>query len=112
MIFKEVKRVWHNEFGGAFPVECFSRPRIHLPSNGIELALGEARKIGSLGEILSKQSVGVLVDAPLPRAMRVGEVDLHAGVGRELLVLGHLAALVVGHGQTALYIDSLVLTLA
>ena len=53
-------------------------------------------KLRAFGEVLANESVGILVRAPLPRAPRVSEVDLHAGINRELLVFAHLLALIVG----------------
>ena len=47
-------------------------------------------------EVLAQQPVGVLVGGALPRALRVAEVDLKAGVDPQLRVLGHLGALVPG----------------
>jgi len=71
---------------------------VHLVGNGIELFLGVDGQIGSFGEVLPQQSVGVLAGASLPGAMRVAEVDVDAGVGREFWVASHLLALVVGQG--------------
>jgi hypothetical protein len=41
------------------------------------MVLGE---IGAFGEVLAEQTVGVLVGAALPRAVRVGEIDGQSGV--------------------------------
>ena len=38
------------------------------------------RQVCALGEVLSQQTVGVLVGAALPRALRIAEV--HGDVGR------------------------------
>ena len=43
-----------------------------------------------------QQTVGVLVAAALPQAVRVGEVHLHAGTQGQRIVITHLLALVVG----------------
>src|SRR3989304_9150609 len=53
-------------------------------------------EVGALGKVLAEQSVGVLVGATLPWAVRVAEVDLDASVDPELSVLGHLRPLVPG----------------
>ena len=55
-----------------------------------------AGEVGAFWEVLAEESVGVLVGASLPGAVRVAEVDLEAGVDAELSVLGHLGALVPG----------------
>ena len=54
----------------------------------------------AFGEVLAQQSISVLVGASLPGAVGVAEVHLHAGVARELLVLSHLPAPVVGEALT------------
>ena len=75
----ETEVVWHEEFGGALPAESFSRPSVELPSDGIELSLREVGQVGAFREILAQQAMGVLVDAALPRAVRIGEIDGAAG---------------------------------
>lgn len=55
------------------------------------------RQARALRQVLSQQSIGVLIGTLLPWAMRVNEVDR----GTDLLSnlgLHHLSALVVGHG--------------
>ena len=75
----EAEIVWHEEFGGALPAEAFGRPGVELPSDGIKLSLREAGQVSAFREILAQQAVGVLVDAALPRAVRIGEIDGDAG---------------------------------
>ena len=55
-----------------------------------------AAEIGAFGEILPDQAVGVFVAGSLPWAVGVGEVDLDAGVLRQLGVAGHFGPAVVG----------------
>ena len=62
----------------------FSRASVERVGGSVEVALGESGHIGALGEVLAEQTVGVLFRAPLPRRLRVTEVDLDAGVDREL----------------------------
>lgn len=78
MMRKEVKGLWHKEFGRALLVEALARLGVELPSDGIKFGLGETGEIGALGEVLAEQAVGVLVDAAPPRAVRIGEVDIDA----------------------------------
>ena len=104
MMFKEVEGVWHKQFSWASKVETFSGSRIELPGNGIKLCLREAGEIGALGEILAQQAIGILVDAALPRAVRIGEIHGDASDFGKPCVLRHLAPLVVGQGKTSLRI--------
>src|SRR5690348_10947077 len=57
---------------------------------------GVDRKVGALGEVLSKQAVRVLVRSALPGRVGVAKVDPEAGKGFDVLVEGQLAALVPG----------------
>ena len=59
-------------------------------------------EIGSAREILSQQTVGVLVAAALPRAVWIAEIDLHDGSDGEALVVGHLLAAIPGQGAAQL----------
>ncbi len=107
MMLKEVKSVWHKQFGRAPEVEALARPGIELPGNGVEFGLREARKIGALGEILAEQAVSILVDAALPGAVRIGEIDRDARDLGKLLVLRHFAPLIVSHRQALLRINAI-----
>ena len=49
-------------------VETFSRARIQAMGDGVQLALGIARQVRALGQVLAQQAIGVLVGATLPRA--------------------------------------------
>src|SRR5450759_4404579 len=84
------------------PAEGLSRASVELGGDGVEVRLGQAREVGTLGQVLAEQAVGVLVGAPLPRAVRVAEVDGDAGLDREGEVLGHLLATVPGERATEL----------
>ena len=53
-------------------------------------------EVGSFGHVLPDEPVPVLVAAPLPRRMWVAEEHLDAGVDGELVMVGHLSALVPG----------------
>lgn len=96
MMLKEVKRFWHKQFGRALPVEALARTGVELPGNGIKLGLSVSRKVGPLGKILAKQSVGVLVDPALPGAVRIGEEHLDREAVCELFVFRHLFASIIG----------------
>ncbi len=45
------------------------------------MSLRVHRQVGSLGEVLSEQAIGVLVGTALPRTLRIAEV--HIDVGRQ-----------------------------
>ncbi len=69
-------KVLEQDFDGRAPAQGLARPVVELPGEVIELALGVPAQVGALGQVLSNQTVGVLADAPLPRAVWVSEVDL------------------------------------
>lgn len=83
---------------GEFPAQCLSRSGIEQVGNLVQPLLAHQRQIGALGQVLPEQAVRVLVTAPLLRAVRVSEVDLHSCARCQLRMPGHLAALVMGHG--------------
>lgn len=101
MMLKEVERLGHKQFNRAFSVEALVWPHVELPGNSIEFSLSESGEISALGEILPEQAVGIFVDAPLPRAMDVGEVDMDAGYFDKSFILRHLVPLIIGQGQAA-----------
>jgi hypothetical protein len=70
-----------------------------IPSSAAWPALAQ---VGALGQVLAEQAIGVLVGAPLPRAARVTELDLYAGINGELEVLSHLPTLIPGQRATQL----------
>ena len=69
---------------------------LSVAATALEFVAVPAGEVGALGEVLAQQAIGVLVGAALPRAVRVGEEDLDAGIGLQLGVLGHLLAAVPG----------------
>src|SRR5258707_10173394 len=64
----------------------------------VELRLRDGRQVGSSGEVLSQQEIGVFIGAALPRTLRVAEVHFHVGGHRKLLVPGHLQSAVPRQG--------------
>ena len=83
-------------FGWCLPAECFARPCVQRVSHRIQLILPMLAEVGSLGEVLAGQTIGVLVAAALPGTLRVSEIDVEASVDPEWGVLCHLCALVPG----------------
>src|ERR1700756_4768086 len=59
-------------------------------------------EIGAFWKILAQQSVGVLVGAALPWAVRIAEIDLDAGVDLQACVLSHLSPLIPSQRSTQL----------
>ena len=73
--------------GWRSPAERLARPAVECRRHGRKVAGTVRAQVGALREVLPQQPVGVLVRAALPRAMRVAEVDLHAGVDPQLRML-------------------------
>jgi len=71
---------------------------VHLVQDGLRVD-GE---ICPLREVLTQQSVGVLVAASLPRATWIAEVHRHVGGESEALVIGQLHSSVPSQGATQL----------
>ena len=86
-------------------VEDFARPVVEPLSDDVEVVLGVCAEVGSLGEILSDEAVGVFVAAALPGAVGIGEPDLDAGILGELSMSGHFGTAIIcerfahGHGH-------------
>ena len=70
--------------GRRLPAEGLPRPSVERVGDRGDVVRAPAGQVGALREVLAKQAVGVLVGAALPGAVRVGEVDGQAGLGREL----------------------------
>ena len=43
------------------------------------MSLRVYRHVGAFGEVLSEQAISVLIGTPLPRALRITEVDIDVG---------------------------------
>ena len=54
------------DFQGRGNVETFSRACVQTMRNGVRLALGIARQVRALGQVLAQQAIGILVGAALP----------------------------------------------
>ena len=54
-------------FGWSIPVECFAWSSVEAVGDVVVLVLGELGEVGSFGQVLTEQSVPVLVGAALPR---------------------------------------------
>ena len=60
------------------------------------MLLAVSRQVGVLGLALTHQTIGILVAASLPRAVRIGKAHGPVCVSGELLVPRHFFALIVG----------------
>ena len=86
------------DFQGRGKVETFPRTRVQAMRDGVQLALGVARQIRALGQVLAQQAIHILVGAALPGAVRIGKEDLDRESLGQLLVFSHLFPSVVGQG--------------
>ena len=83
-------------FRGCLPAECLAGPAVERVGDSVDLLRSPSREVSSLREVLAQESVGVLVGAALPRALRVCEVDGDAGLDLKRRVLGEFLAAVPG----------------
>jgi len=63
------------DLAGRSEAEAFAGPVVDLADIGAELFGGDLAQIGAFGQVLAQQAVGVLVGAPLPGMIGMGEVD-------------------------------------
>jgi hypothetical protein len=80
--------------GRGSPAQRLSRPCIEGGCHGGDLLGAVHTQIGAFREVLTQQSVGVLVGATLPWAVRIAEVDLDACIDPETSMLGHFGSLI------------------
>ena len=62
------------------------------------MSLRVHRQVGSFGEVLSEQAVGVLVGTPLPRTSRITEVDIDVRRQAKTAMIREFLAAVPGQG--------------
>jgi hypothetical protein len=84
-----------HHFDWALVIKTLARPNIEFVCDCVQLLLGLARQIRTLGQILADQAIDVFVAAALPGAVRVAEVNSHAGALSDFGMACHLAALVI-----------------
>lgn len=75
--------------------QCLSWPLIEFACHPIQLTLRQRREVSSFREVLSQQTVGVLIASSLPRTAWITEVDRHVGSQVEVLFSGSLWAYAV-----------------
>ena len=77
-------------------VQRFSGSLVELARDLVETGLGVGSEIDAVRQILPQQAIGVLVGAPLPRALRIAEVDGDVGGQGEALVVGEFFSAIPG----------------
>src|SRR3989338_8777450 len=107
MMLPEIESVRGEQLRGTFEAQRLARSGVQCPGDRIQRFLAEAAQVAALGQVLPQQAVGVLVDAPLPGAVRIGEVYFYPGGFRQSLVFGHFPALIVRQRQTLLRRDTI-----
>jgi len=80
------------------PVECLSRTIVQSGSNDIRLTLGQDGKVGTLGQVLVQQAVGVFVHPLLLQTARIGEVHSQPSLRTRQRLAQHFVSLVLGDG--------------
>jgi hypothetical protein len=79
-----------------FELQGLPRPFIELTRHLIQISLRVHRQVGSLGKVLSQQTVGVLIGTALPRTLRIAEVNVDVGRQRKSSMIRKLLAPVSG----------------
>ena len=83
MMLLKIESLRGEQLSGAAEAHRLAWSGVQFPGNRIELRLSEAAQVAALGQVLSQQSVGVLVDAALPGAVQISEAHLHPGRFRQ-----------------------------
>jgi|GEM_PF-3351508 len=95
MMLLKIESVRCEQLGWTPEAHRFTWSGVQLPCNGIQLRLRIAAQVSPFGQVLSQQSVGIPIDAPLPRAVRIGEVHFHSSGVSEPLMIRHFPSLIV-----------------
>ena len=84
------------QIGGCFEAQSLAWPVVQVIGDVIALGLRDRAHASTLGQVLSKQAVEILVAAALPRVIRRSEVDLHWEALFEQSVVMELGSVVEG----------------
>src|SRR5665811_765828 len=79
-----------------FELQGLSWPFVELTGHFVQMGLRVHRQVGSLGKILSQQTVGVLIGSELSRALWITEVDVDIGRQRKSSMIRKFLAPVPG----------------
>jgi len=107
VMLPEIERVRGEPLSGRPDVQRFAWSGVQCPGHRIQLLLGEATHVVSLGQVLPQQTVAVLVDAALPGIVRIGEVDRHPDGFSQPLMRRHSPALIVRQRQTRMRLETI-----
>src|SRR5208283_3984737 len=84
------------------PVKTLARTIVEKHVDALEFRLANASEGGLFGMEPTDQTVRVLIGAPLPRVVGVGEIHVHDGVLRNFFMPGKLLAVVEREAQPRL----------
>ena len=73
MMLPEIKTVRSEQLCRAPEAQRLAWSGVQFPGNRIQFLLRELTQVTPLGQILPQQTVGVLVNSSLPRAVRIGK---------------------------------------
>ena len=83
-------------FVRSLEVKDLARAAVEASFDGLELGVCDGTEIGTFGQVLADEAVGVFVGSPLPWAVGIAEEDADGEPLGQGLVQGHFRALVVG----------------
>ena len=81
-----------------FELQRLPWPFVELTRHFVQIGLRVHRQVGSLGKVLSQQTVGVLIGSSLPWALRITEVDIDIGRERKSSMIRKFLTPVPGQG--------------
>ena len=85
-----------------FKPQGFAWPFVELTRHFVQMSLRVYRHVGAFGEVLSEQTISVLIGTPLPWALRITEVDIDVGRQAEPAMVREFLAPVPGQGLVEL----------
>lgn len=83
VMLREIQRGRSEQFPGTPKAQRLAWSGVQFPGNRIQLFLGEATEIRTLGHVLAQQTVGLLVDAVQPETVLVSKMHLDADCLRQ-----------------------------
>ena len=85
-----------------FKPQGFAWPFVELTRHFVQMSLRVYRHVGAFGEVLSEQTISVLIGTPLPWALRITEADIDVGRQAEPAMVREFLAPVPGQGLVEL----------
>jgi hypothetical protein len=79
-----------------FKLQSLAWPFVELTHHFVQMGLRVHRQVGALWKVLSQQAVGVLIRPPLPRALRIAEVNIEISRQRKSSMIREFLAPVPG----------------